>query len=402
MSLDTDDQSRSDSDERFSLLEMDLPSRKPGPVEREIASSLAAIAAPAPSVALVSVNPDQARIDALPVRPSLPYRPPTMAQIRATPNMRDTVALQAPSVAPIDNTMLIVSADYAEGSGVGVGWSGRGELPRGTIATIARDLELPEPRAKSEKSHAAKACQSVSGRYDCRASKGRNEWIIHNADDPKNFRRVAIMQLISGKLENDEPYFVDNAMHDREQGDVVCHIRDEYQRRCDGEIMTCNDITLWCDLVMRSLDAIPVAVLWYVPARNVEKAKAFAAAIGAVWGANWTSPPMPMVKSSELSGNLVRGFASECETVLQPLKDVEGAEGGIGSRGAAAMKDRVEQLRAKCRAYAALLGADKVATVSATLDQAIEKINRVADATAQRGAMLELDDAPNKHAKTTW
>lgn len=387
-----------DVDERFSLLELDLPNRNPGPVEREIASALATVAEPVPQVR--APNPDQARIDALPVRTGLPYRPPTRAQIAATPDIRATVAPAAP-VRARDLSMLLVTEDLAAGSGVAVGWSGKGELPRGVIAAVANALGLPEPRAKSEKSHAAKACQSVQsgGNYDCRAEKGKHEWIIHNVADPKHPRRVAIMQLISGKLENNEPVPYSIPQHE-EQRNVIADIVTEYNRRCDAEIMTCTDITLWCDLVMRSLAAIPVAVLWYVPSAHVAKAKAFAAAMRDIWGSNWTSPPMPMIKSSELSGNLVRGFASECATVLQPLKPVEGSEGGIGSRGAAAMIERVEQLREKCRAYGALLGADHVKDVAKTLDDAIAKIRSVADDTAQRGAMLELDDAPNRVART--
>ena len=357
-----------DSNERFSLLEMDLPGRAQGPVEREISQALAVVSAP---IAAPTVNRDQARIDALPVRtssPGLPYRRPPNV-VTAPPIANDRPATQ----------WAIADEELTNGSGVGVGWGGRGDLARSVVSKICEDLGLPLPRSRSEKAHASVAIAATAhGVYKSTPVKGSPEWVITDHTLPHDVQPFLTVRLDSGAL----------TIEQKTQSIAATQLKEkilfEFQRRIDAEILTCTDVTTWCENVLRSLGGIPVAVLWYVPARNVQKAKDFAAAMQKIWGHSWTSPPMPMVKSNELAENLVNGFRIECEALMVTLKE------SIGPRGAASMVGKIETLREKCRGYRAMLGDSRVADIQKNLDDAINSVKEKCTDVDQRGQMLEL------------
>lgn len=283
----------------------------------------------------------------------------------------------------------LIAGAAAEGHGVLVGWRGKGDMTRATIASVLDRANLPTdwtPEAVSAEAQASRAIATLrADGYTVRNEKKRSRqvveakecdarWIIdspnHGASvGDKSGDVILVASLYGDKLELEG----DEALAER--------VRGEYKSRIDAELCKSADITAWMqNALVEKMDAVRYGVGWYVPRAHAATANTLCQAFElAGWGAedSWISPALPIASGDQLRAGLLRGLAAEVKAVLEQVtkereiaRTKENRE-DIGPKRAATFLSDLKTVGRRVVAYGALLGADMVATLRTAIADAI-------------------------------
>ncbi len=303
-----------------------------------------------------------------------------------TPNMPSRPTAPPPSAAEIAGGENLISvATAADDTGLLIGWQGAGTATVAELAFLScfHGVGRP-PTAKEPTTMLTRAINAtLPANYSMRIARGAGElrgWCIQDQTNPRDPKTVITFGLQAGV-----PTYT---LADETQKPMADAIVTAYNRTVGASVLAAADITLWLRDVLRSVNAVPVGTLWYVPASNRERVRVFVGALAAQWGENWVK--VPVLTSADLREGLVKGFVAEVSAELAKLRKDENGKFIIGTRGATAMIARLDELKTRADHYAALLGPSYLATVVAEIKQAVNDVNAICDYTAQRGAMLEL------------
>lgn len=176
---------------------------------------------------------------------------------------------------------------------------------------------------------------------------------------------------------------------------IVDDIRADFARLLADEEYTAGDVTAWFSSILRHRSgAAKLGIGFYVPASGRAIAARLGEELSRVWGCNWIVPMLPVATGPELVAGLARGFMSEVEALTAEIIAARDEQGRVTPRAAASFLVRVAELRARLGSYGDILGAEVAEAPRAILAAHTADLERWANATAQRGAMLEIDDAP--------
>ncbi len=290
---------------------------------------------------------------------------------------------------PILSSREMVAGAAAEGHGVLVGWRGKGDMTRAAIATVLASANLPAewvPEAVSAEAQASRAIGTlkVDGYTVQSEKKGKSPEVLHSYEarwmvNAPNFGGrvgdksgdiVLVVTLIADRLDL--------------EGDIELGARvlADYEERIGSELCKSADITAWLQrTLVGELDAVRYGVGWYVPRKHAATANTLCQAFEtAGWGAedSWISPALPVATGEQLRTGLLRGLSAEVRDVMHDLakeRDVAKTRENrddIGNKRASTFLGRLKAVASRVVAYGALIGADRVATMQATISDAIK------------------------------
>lgn len=385
-------------DERFALLELDLPGKRPERPEPE---------APADSrladIAAISETAQVAQGNAIAQRGAVRIAGramPTLAERKEAEEHARAVERDNVRVAAARQDLVAGAA--AEGHGVIFSWSGSGEMRVGALADMCRayGLERFAPTSVSAHLLAGRAIRGNTGGAltvkSCKRGKDDTwaaKWIL-----------VAINTLgadVGGRIGDVcATVELDNtgemsAFGDSHWWDVCESIVADYKRACELEIMSASDVTRWLHSTSAALGGVRVGTNAYLPAATRERLEAFVATLSAQWGDNWMLPT-PIATSAQLLDGIASGLAREIadfNAAINAMRDqarTRGAE-DIGKRAVASKLQDCESLAERVRGFANMIGETRTETLRASLRDLQTKLSGIVDnTTTERGAMLEL------------
>lgn len=302
----------------------------------------------------------------------------------------------------------MVAGAAAEGEAVLVGWSGKGELTRAQISERLEAAGLPTnltPAARTAHAQAGRSTTEACGtKYDVTAERRGSlpdgaapyaaRWSIstpiHGAaiGQPAATTIGCVTLMSDGSLATEGP------------AELCAAIRAEFDRRCAGEIFQSADVTAWMrSVVCGTLGGVQLGGVYYVPRSGAARAEALCTSVAAVWGTNWIAPALPVATSDQLRRGLVRGLSDEAAEILADLAtqrtnakaafdkgDRKSAD--IGTRAAATFMLRLRTVAERALSYGALLGAELVTELRATVLAALATVEPLLDPAAQRGWLI--------------
>lgn len=312
----------------------------------------------------------------------------------------------------------LVAGAAAEGHGVLVSWSGRGEITRGALMAIlsAADALDWAPAARSGHAHAARAVASLGNAYVVRASpvpvgestrRTRTGQLVGVPLSPeaRGWSARWTIGSIAGEGAVGDAYgrisMVAELAPDgttltvSPPGDMADAVVAEYRRLAADEIMGASDVTAWLRGRMHAAGAVRLGGSWYVPTAARPVVERVVTGLAEAWGTDWMAPPLPVATSDQLRAGLARGLAEEVDDLLAELADArrlarERGAADLGAKAAATFLQRLRSAADRSIAYATTLGEAHVATLRAKARAALDEITPLLDASAARGAMLEL------------
>jgi hypothetical protein len=312
----------------------------------------------------------------------------------------------------------LVAGAAAEGHGVLVSWSGRGEITRGDLMAIlaAADALDWAPAARSGHAHAARAVASLGNAYVVRASpvpvgestrRTRTGQLVGVPLSPeaRGWSARWTIGSIAGEGAVGDAYgrisMVAELAPDgttltvSPPGDMADAVVAEYRRLAADEIMGASDVTAWLRGRMHAAGAVRLGGSWYVPTAARPVVERVVTGLAEAWGTDWMAPPLPVATSDQLRAGLARGLAEEVDDLLAELADArrlarERGAADLGAKAAATFLQRLRSAADRSIAYATTLGEAHVATLRAKARAALDEITPLLDASAARGAMLEL------------
>jgi hypothetical protein len=309
----------------------------------------------------------------------------------------------------------LVAGARTDGQGVLVGWTGRKERTRSQIIAALAAAGAPSdwaPKSKSAHAHAGNAVMRLSREgliprmaRDVNADDRRRgvaaRWIVGRAnftgDVGDAMGRIALTaELVNSDLRLD--------------GDpaLCAEVREEYNRRADADVYGAADVTAWLSGVLREhLGAVRLAQAWYVRNQHATVAERLCQVIAdgdksialTGWGCDWLLPALPVATSKQLRTGLARGFITEATDVLDELEAAQkvardAGRTGIGTRAAATLLGKLRTVSERAAQYMTILGAEALGDIRVQIRAALDVVEPLCDDTSQRGALLELDDAP--------
>jgi hypothetical protein len=285
----------------------------------------------------------------------------------------------------------LVAGAGAEGHGVLVGWSGRGDMTRGKLIELANDAGIPADWVPSPKQAATQLTRSI------RAAAGSlytAEAPRRTKDDPETLVSRWLLVTRSGSgfpiltpggaygeialiadLHSDGRLEITTGER-REALELA--VRKDFADRCASESYVAADVTAWLSGVLRDrLAAVRYGGCWYVPRVSRAQATALVNAFRVAWGRDWIYPALPVATGPELALGVAQGLISEVEDTAAALEaDRTRARQArtqalainpetklAGDIGAAAAESYMMRFRAvgdRILNYAAILGAENV------------------------------------------
>jgi hypothetical protein len=413
-----------DSDERFSLLELDLPSDT-----RTAPRAPAPEPAPAP---LPTVNPIGARADA-------PRSVMPRAVVSPAP---------APQPAAPDTRLRaghMVAGAVAEGHGVLVGFNGRGALTHKRLIATLVDAGFPEnwaPTLISAHRHAGRAVSILNQNgYVVRAdrTKSQRRNVKKNAEDlaiesglraqiaaggEVGANAAAILrdrQIETGELATWQGrWFVMSTGRASKIGeaageivmiatltengalelqcaneDLKQRVRTDFETRFENEEHAASDVSEWLKSTLVSkFRAAKLGGNWYVKRQHAANAERLLTAFAAIWGENFLLPALPVASSDQLLAGLSNSFAREVDEVLTEYRmrkaDAVEEKKEISSRVSLSILAKLRELMERCVGFAALLGTERIASLRAQIVAASEEIESTVDGMSLRfGAIFD-------------
>lgn len=310
----------------------------------------------------------------------------------------------------------LVAGAAAEGNGVLVGWSGRGELTRARLIEIATGAGLPVewcPRAKDPAVQLTRAVRAAAGG-------------LYNAEQPPRpvelapgerawtSRWVLVQRALSdlivtvgatyGQIALVATLYGDTLEIESEDEVLARRVRDDFQARIDGERFVAADVTAWLVSVLReNMDAVRYGGNWYIPRVWRSLAETLCTAFQtAKWGHNWMVPALPIATSAQLSAGLAHGLEAEVDEVLADIfadraRAKEEGRLDIGQRAAETFMVRLRGVGQRVVGYTDLLGGF-VDELRFRIHDAMIELDKVLDGGldfAQQWAMVERERAAN-------
>lgn len=299
----------------------------------------------------------------------------------------------------------LVAGAAAEGHGVLVGWSGRGEITRARLVEIADMAGIPRewcPRAKDAAVQLTRAVRvAAASLYNAeQARRDENtDWdacwmlVTRTVDGDvaagATFGQVALVASLYETPAGHE-LVIDTT------NDVLgATVRREFEARVAAERYVAADVTAWLSDILRyRLDAVRYGGNWYVPRVWRSLAESICTTLQeSGWGVNWMAPALPIATSAQLSMGLALGLEAEVDEILADLaKDRERARSGgkrddIGPRAAETFMVRLRGVGERVVAYAAILGADLESDVRDRIHDAMVEL----DALLEGGVSIEAE-----------
>lgn len=310
----------------------------------------------------------------------------------------------------MSNKTIVISGEAAEGSGALAGWSGQGTMMRSDLLTALDAAGAPRawaPRAKSAKAQAGHAIRRLDNRgYRVRAATrssadkvrrdaGARSWdarwtvaIDHSASAEVGdaVGRVTCAFELTG----DELSFTGDGALGAEVTEIFAALR-------DAEIYQAGEVTAWLSRILcTELGCTRFGVGYYCPPGSRPMANALCAALMTKWGHAWICPLLPVATTDELKTGIARGLSDDVSAISGAMRAARAAATAEGkpdmapSRAAQLLRG-LGEVRERVSAYLGLCGQAIVAPIVAELNAAIEDLNRIATATDQRAALLEID-----------
>ncbi len=290
----------------------------------------------------------------------------------------------------------LVAGASAEGHGVLVGWSGRGEVTREALLSIADRAGIPRewcPRAKDAAVQLTRAVRAAAGSaYNPeQARKDENttwasRWMLVSRTVDADVTAGAMfgeVVLVATLLEPAEIGGQEVQIDSSNDG-LADAVRREYDARIAAERYVAADVTAWLgDILKYQLDAVRYGGCWYVPRSNRALAESICTTLQeAGWGTNWMAPALPIATSTQLSLGLALGLGMEVDAVLAKLGEdrararAEGRE-DIGVRAAETFMVRLRAVGERVIGYSATLGEEHTEFVRMRIHDAMIELDSI-------------------------
>lgn len=308
-------------------------------------------------------------------------------------------------VAPIrlEHGTLIAGA-VAEGSGVLVGWSGRGKLTRGALVEALGSISgvgVKAPVATSARAQAGRVMSSLTALgYVVRVARAGTVaangtlWTVGSV----NHRSVVGAEL--GSVELRATLQADGRLITEGHEALGAKVAADYAALIADEIYQAADITGWLGHTLATVyDAVRFGVGWYVPARHAHAAGELCAVVSKIWGADWIVPALPVATSNQLRDGIVRGLTSEVDALMARLATERGnaqteyedrvathkatqtdlmrGRGDIGPKRGQTYLTELRGIGTRIVAYGQVLGEERLASAREQVRQAVVELETV-------------------------
>lgn len=297
-------------------------------------------------------------------------------------------------------TSNIVAGAQVAGSGILIGWWGKGELVLGRIVEvlgisgIARDLA---PSAVGTEAQLAAAVRTLQrGGLVARSvevlegSDHVSRWIVGlavDADQDASIGDAFGRRHLVVTLAKDGTIDCDG------NDEMAATVRAEYQRRIDAEVLSGAKVSAWLTKLLRTrFAAAKLGGNWYIRAEHVAEAGRLTAALSAVWGKEWM-PAIPVATTDQLRRGLAAAFIEEAQAVLEDLADKrskarEAGRPDITPRMAAGLLVTLREIAERAVSMGQILGEDAIGNVRAEVLAVVATVDPLCDVAAQRGALI--------------
>jgi hypothetical protein len=334
----------------------------------------------------------------------IPTGPSVFDQPRAA---RMAPAAPKAEVAPaaLSGTTMVAGA-AAEGNAVLVGWTGKGDMTRAALAARLEAASLPVtllPVIRSAHAQAGRAIRDACGtKYHHKAMTGRPEngvagWTIGQVQGGAAVGEAYGRTVAAVVLQADGQLVITS---DTDNAHLVTDIQTDYANRIATELYQSADVTAWLRSVITTVaGGVKLGGIYYVPRAGAATAEALCASMSKAWGEGWIDPALPVATTDQLKRGIVRGLQAEATEILHDLdaqrtvakeQHAAGARRSedIGPRAAGTVLANLRKVAERCVAYGALLGAEYVAELRASVLAAIATVEPLLDDTSQRGWMI--------------
>lgn len=410
--MTTNNESLTDAAARFSLLEMDGPVRPAAPIAVPTPPAPAptpVVAAPAPAadgtcscgatrpLAVRGVCPRcQGRV----ARPAPTSRTAPIAQLPVELAARREESQAAKGALVAGD---LVAGAIAEGHGVLVSWSGRGELSLSQIREAVAAAGAPAdwaPKTRSTHAQAGHAVEVLNGRgFVVRATRNvkgetmetrgwRARWTVGVVAHQGAVGDALGRRVLQVTLTAQDTLEIDG------DNELAAQVREEFRRRTGAESFGSAEVTDWLrGCLLGRLGGVKLGGSFYIPRASVDAGVALCTEVSKVWGAEWMLPALPIATSAQLRTSLANGLATEAQDVLDELAAARAAAAKdgkpeIGGRAAATLLAKLVKVQDRAGAYAALLGEAETARVRAAILAAVETVRPLVSDTTQRGNLI--------------
>lgn len=309
------------------------------------------------------------------------------------PRLAQVISLE--SLANDRSNRIVAAGENLGTVGALFSWQGDGEAMLTNMTDVANRCNVSPPTSKRLSAYFGEACRAENSvHYVARQVRGQAAYRVHRLDPNAGTGDSAGPVVLTVVLDKDgELRFESNGsqvMFDR--------IDIRYNRLRNNEILKPADVTSWVRSVLRNeYHAVRVPYGWHVPSEHVESARLFCDSVRGYWGASW-GLGLPVVTSGELLDSIANGLADEVAAEIAGLKaqrkaaakklDKQGKPRDIGLRAAVNMIERLTEIAERTRAYAKLIGSDRVRVVHREAKALIESLRPLVNDTAQRGALV--------------
>lgn len=310
----------------------------------------------------------------------------------------------------IKTSDLVVAGQAAEGAGGLTCWEGMGPLGRPAIIEALAEAGLPAdwaPVAATAKAHAGDAIRRLNSRgFIVRAARRSDvqtasgvrpmwdaRWIVaRSAAAAGEVGGSAGKITVAIELRGEMISFEGDSNLSAEVEGIFHALRSE-------EVYQAGDVTAWIGRVLRArMGATKLGLGYYIPAGSRPTANALIAAMATRWGRSWLCPALPVATTDELRTSLARGMEDDVRAIAQSIanataaaRDAKRADMTPGK--AAAFIRSLGEIQDRLGAYRALCGDRAIAPAQRLIVELLNDLGRLADDTAIRGSLLELDDA---------
>lgn len=443
MSNPDEDDVLDDAEERFKLIELDLPKPDPKP----------AIAKPVPETTSThcDCNPPPLAIGGICPQCDKPRRGPrsrrapvsassTSQSNGALPTDLQDVAAEARNArrgrrdraaAPVEMTPAetaaaaaasaavisaftsndIVAGAAAEGHGAYLGWEGKGDLTHRMIIAALKKAGLPDdwtPSPRTLRAQLGRACATINSTTvkvvaDRTLSKKEEihrgqrvvaRWVVGKVAFGSGVGESMGNVLLTVRITED------NVLHTSGDRGLAKKVRDSFNELVADEVYVAGDVTGWMRSILRDkLGCVRVgAGMWYAPRESRALAEQFTQAVsttefGKLWMGSIDVPAVPVATSDQLRAGLAAGLVDEARDVLA---DFEGARkiardagrADLGARGAATYQRRLANVAERAVHYGVLLGAKHIESVRVRINEALAEVESLVDVTSARGEAI--------------
>jgi hypothetical protein len=360
----------------------------------------------------------------VPTGPSIFDRPRSQRAFR--PGVNATVATIV-EAAPLMKTGDLIMGSVAAGQGASVSWSRSRHAVscpstklREALATIGREGDAP--KLKSTKAQFGDVMQGLNNnglmaRAAVKAVAARqglawpqtvaSRWIVGSMDATADLGSLGEKHLVADLHDNGTVTFTGDET-------LGARVRSAFDARVASNVYDSTDLIQWLEKMLRRVHhGITWGGMIYVPSGEVEAVKQLIGAVKTLMGRAFA---VACVTTEEgLIEGLVEGLAEEAADVGKKFTDAQDmarerarkaallaekseAEADLAARravvlsgAAATILREIATVSERVRGYEALLGAERVAGVKATLTALDAQVRPLVDDTSARFAALDLD-----------